>query len=615
MNQTDVYYRALYEYRKLTVANHECTSLRTSIANSNIEADRIEVKRAFCTIDEDWVNAIEAGLVHIEKAIKEDRQFIRSNGEIIPIEKVKHVSKESVEHLAKHSNLITRYHEGEDLIPDKLYTVERLNEYAVYENRFLYMLLCYLRDFVTIRYNEIIELTHKYEATINVNKHVSTGKRNLAYTITMSDVRKDDPYLKEHNPAKRIIDRIDLVLKAVLAFLATPLMEIVSKSPMLKPPITKTNVLKMDNNFKGAVALYDFIISYDKPGYTTEIEQTEINPFREDLADEMAEAGGLVSFLAYQYGLGMKQELKEAFALEEERRRAEQIRQRAERIESLKLRLQNGGVTLEEYVITIEKQLRALESEAGRAEALAEEVAALRVVEKQLNETVQNLTEDNARLKTELEEIEQRHFEEMETLKQAHEDELHDLILRHEAEVEQLNDEHREKIREMEADFREALHRLADEHRIEVDALVSSHEEEIGRITEAAALERERFETEVTEIRENAANEITAAKEASASAIAEADRVMSECRNELNTRNAEYEELLTVKRECEARVKALGGVDRDFTDRDSFNELEREYQAFTKLYKEQWNKTKKQIRKNHLNMKNLKGEAESSDSD
>ena len=55
-------------------------------------------------------------------------------------EKVKNVSKDSVAHLARHSNLITRYEEGEDIIPDRLYTVERLSDYAVYENRFLYML-------------------------------------------------------------------------------------------------------------------------------------------------------------------------------------------------------------------------------------------------------------------------------------------------------------------------------------------------------------------------------------------------------------------------------------------------------------------------------------------
>ena len=128
MNQLDVYYRALLNYRKYTTQSNECNSLRGAIAEADTENDKIVIKRALCTIDEEWVNVIEDGLRHVEKAIKQERQFIRSNGEVVEIEKVKHVSKESVEHLSRHSNLISRYTEGEDIIPDKLYSVERLND-------------------------------------------------------------------------------------------------------------------------------------------------------------------------------------------------------------------------------------------------------------------------------------------------------------------------------------------------------------------------------------------------------------------------------------------------------------------------------------------------------
>ena len=139
MNQLDVYYRALSEWRGLTSQSRECTSFRTLAAGSDTENDKMQITRMICTIDEDWICEIEKGLEFIEKAIKEERQFIYSNGEVMPIEKVKHVSTESVRHLAKHSNLIGKVEEGEDFVPDKLYTVERLNDYAVYENRFLYL--------------------------------------------------------------------------------------------------------------------------------------------------------------------------------------------------------------------------------------------------------------------------------------------------------------------------------------------------------------------------------------------------------------------------------------------------------------------------------------------
>ena len=334
MNQLDVYYRALLEYRALTQKDRDTARLARAIAGSNTGSDKITVTRRLCQIDEEWVTEIEKGLVFIDKAIREERQFIYSNGEVMPIEKVKTVSRESVVHLAKHSELITRIHEGEDIVPDKIYTVERLNDYTVYENRFLYMLLCYLRDFVTLRYNKILDATNRYEGKLDLNKEVMLGKQTLKYTVSLEEIRKDDKFLREHNEAKATIDRMDLILKTILALLSTPLMEYQSKAPMLRPPITKTNVLRMDNDFKGAVSLYDFIVSYDKPGYTITEEVKRIGPFSDDLGEEMAEAGAMMSFLVYEYGLGIKSDLKKEYLAEEERRRMIEAQKHYEKLET-----------------------------------------------------------------------------------------------------------------------------------------------------------------------------------------------------------------------------------------------------------------------------------------
>ena len=698
MNQLDVYYRALLNYRKLTTANHDCTALRSAIAEANAENDRITIKRAFCTIDSDWVDAIEAGLIHIEKAIKEERQFIRSNGEVVPIEKVKRVSKETTVHLARHSNLITRYEEGEDIVPDKLYMIERLNDYAVYENRFLYMLLCYLRDFVTIRYNAILDLTHKYDATIDFDKSVVSGKQKMKYTLSMQDVRRDDPYLKNNNPAREIIDRIDLILKAILAFLATPLMSEVSKVAMLKPPITKTNVLKMDNNFKGAVALYDFIILYDKPGYEVEHKEIVISPFGDELADEMAEAGSLISFLAYQYGLGMKKELKEAYLLEEERLKAEKVKERAERIEALKRRLQKTGEGIEDYVITIEKQLRALEGEAARAEALASENFELKETEKNLRQTIEELKAEIERLKIEFEEEKHRHFLEIQALNKAHEEEIcalnekheaeinaliagyeslindivgkyegeinelvanyesriselienyevlindivnryeariNELVASYEAKIKELVEAYEAKINELILSYESQIRELVEEHEAQIRDLVDKHEEEIEKLQEERRIETERYEErlrlqkekyeeqlrqqvekhekELNDIREQSRTELEQQRQRCDEAINKANAQMSEA-NEKNERyEKENSELTEAKLLADARIKALGGIDRDYTDKESFGQLEKEYLAFTRIYKEQWAKTKKRIRQKHLNLENIKGQKE-----
>ncbi|MBO5682820.1 MAG: hypothetical protein J6S10_02480, partial [Clostridia bacterium] len=68
----------------------------------------------------------------------------------------------------------------------------------------------------------------------------------------------------------------------------------------------------------------------------------------------------------------------------------------------------------------------------------------------------------------------------------------------------------------------------------------------------------------------------------------------------------EHTAMLQDFRLANARIKALGGITDSYTDRESFNELEREYNAFTQLYKQQWKKTKKDIKKQHLSVDNLR---------
>jgi hypothetical protein len=92
------------------------------------------------------------------------------------------------------------------------------------------MLLCYLRDFVTLRYNKILDLTNKYDGVLKFSKEVSFAKQKITYSVDLHDERSDDKFLREHNSAKKVIDRIDIVLKTIVSFLSTPLMECAAKA-------------------------------------------------------------------------------------------------------------------------------------------------------------------------------------------------------------------------------------------------------------------------------------------------------------------------------------------------------------------------------------------------
>lgn len=560
MNELDVYYRALSKYRSVTTEDRECTLFRRSVAQADQGNDNIKITRNICTVEEDWIDEIEKGLVFIEKAIKEERQFIYSNGEVLEIEKVKNVSTESVRHLAKHSNLITKEQEGEDIIPDKLYSVERLNDYAVYENRFLYMLLCYLRDFITIRYNKILDLSNKYDGTLTIKKEITHAKRKLSYSVDLHEERRDDEYLREHNSAKNVIDRMDLMLKTVMVFLATPLMEIAGKAPMLKPPITKTNVLKMDNNFKGAVALYDYIIAYEKPGYVCEVQTIEIAPFGDQLADEISEATGMLSFLTYSYGFNLTSILKSNYELEESLQRERELQKRREQLEALKRRISNMQEEPNEYILMLEQQIKTLESENRQIIPLKEQIGLLKESENELSNALKLSRQETDELQKELLDIEDKHRVEIDGIKAEYDERIHQNILKHEAEMKELERICSERI----SQINEQMRRTVEEFNEKISALKG---------------ERDAIEQRCNE-------------------IADANKLLEE------------EKLI-----FESRITSLralnGQVSNDeYTEKDGFEELEREYEALTRLYQLKWGSAKKKIRKRFLNLEYLKGNKE-----
>ena len=104
MTQTDLYFRAYLDYKTALQKDRETSTLRAALVQAE-QAEHIASVRAVCEIENDWVDAVERGLIYIGRSIDEERQFILSQGEVQPIEKIKRVSKESVEHLARHSNL------------------------------------------------------------------------------------------------------------------------------------------------------------------------------------------------------------------------------------------------------------------------------------------------------------------------------------------------------------------------------------------------------------------------------------------------------------------------------------------------------------------------------
>ncbi len=373
MQELDIYYRALRQLRRDTATNDKCRRFTGAVKRAATDGDSLCAQRTRCHIEEDWVSFIETHLPYVEKAIKEDRQFIRREGETVEIGKAKKVSRDSVEHLARHSELITHLpEEDEMLIPDKIYITENTSNYTVYENRFLYLLLTFMSDFVEMRYSKIAELGNAYQADLKTHKKVMMGKRTVDVELRFTEKAKSDPYADANDRTNAMIERVEAIRVITNMLLMTPLMKEVSKAPLISPPITRTNVLRMDNNFKYAVELYDYLVAYQGDGYRVEQQNLEQHPFEDTLENEIDEMVAMLSYLTYKHGSGVGRELEQRYLAAELAKQQKAEEERRARLEELKSKAGSDAGAMEEYLLALEEQNKLLERNAEQMRAATE---------------------------------------------------------------------------------------------------------------------------------------------------------------------------------------------------------------------------------------------------
>ena len=640
MNKIDVYYRAFKSYRKETKERKDCLTDLSLIKEAQAKNDILEATKYLCIVDEEWVQRIEVGLTFVEKALAEERQFIRSDGEIVPIEKVKKISRSSVEHLARHSNMITHVpEEGNDLVPDKIYMVEKLSDYAVYENRFLYMLLSYLHEFIMYRLEKIEKISATYDSILELDKDVTFNNQKIKYEVKITDHRENNPYSIKDEKSALIIQRIRDCDQIINAMLNTDLMVQVSKSPMIKPPITKTNVLKMNNNFKNALALYDYIASYSGLGFETEEVKRVFHPFNDFNASEIAEALNLTSFISYKIGNEIEDVLNTAYEEEEERRRQQEAQKMVDRINRIKKKARENGQTLEEYMLLLEDRNKMLEKDSQELILARNKVFELNKIIDDLNQEKIELNHQIADLNLEIAEK----VKEIDRLNQKYIDDMKAIKLQHEEDIKNLNKEHADKIAEIHNSYIERIDEINENHQIEIDELNYKHQEEVDALNDSHYRElndmREEYENERSQLITNYSSRIDQLNDDLQKNIQEHNEMKTSLENKIDDLNSalkdtiderkaivkEYEQKLVdfenssneiiegerrrnriLQREKEMMRGEMNAmrlqngkieVGSEFATRERFMELEEEFVAFNAFFKEQWKYTKKEIRK------------------
>ena len=441
----------------------------------------------------DWVIAIEETLPYIQKAIDEQRRFIKQAENVVRIKKAK-----------------------------KILTVEREEGFAIYENRVLLTLIHKALMFVDDKYSKMKDVSNDSYNNITMNRHLELNQQKLDFSVNY--VNEDHESLAEDLDIEDIeslsdFDRIRRIRQGLNECLATPLMKEISKEPQVKPPLTQTNLLKENPNFKKAVELWSFLDTYKKQGF--ELVGEEYNG---KMTDENKEDVYLaMEFQHFMMSIttnpALRKMLQEKY--EEENALAKEESDRPEKVKEMVLEAQTEAVRKEEIEkltaeITelkqkIAEQKQKIEEQANIIKTQEGKIAALENERESHAKQVEQMNADFAE-KTRIAEenfanrlsAKQKEFDDAQT---AHNEYVTKLNTDNANKIAELNTNHSNEVAQLKSDYENRIDTINKENATATANLKSDYEGQLTSMKADYTSQIKNYEKQIADIKaENAKN-------------------------------------------------------------------------------------------------------------
>lgn len=421
----------------------------------------------------------------------------------------------------------------EETLPYIQKAIDEQESFAIYENRVLLTLIHKALMFVDDKYSKMKDVPNDSYNNITMNRHLELNQQKLDFSVNY--VNENHESLAEDLDVEDIeslsdFDRIRRIRQGLNECLATPFMKEIAKEPQVKPPLTQTNLLKENPNFKKAVELWIFLDTYKKQGFELVGEEyngkmTDEN--KEDVYLAMEFQHFMMSITtnpALRKMLQEKYEEENALAKEEADRpeKVKEIREREKQILDLNSEIKSLKITLdqkEQQILTLKGQISALQDELDNTKNELKETK-LKLLEAQ--KEIERLKEETEKLTAEITELK-------ETLENERES--------HAKQVEQMNADFAEKTRIAEENF---ANRLSAKQK-EFDDAQTAHNEYVTKLNTDNANKIAELNTnhsnEVAQLKSDYENRIDTINKGNATATA---NLKSDYEGQLTSMKADY---------------------------------------------------------------------------
>lgn len=487
------YYRSYKYMQDMLKSDFTHNYIEEALKDGDEGKDSIFGKTNEKVIDMDWVIAIEETLPYIQKAIDEQRRFIKQAENVVRIKKAK-----------------------------KILTVEREEGFAIYENRVLLTLIHKALMFVDDKYSKMKDVPNDSYNNITMNRHLELNQQKLDFSVNY--VKENHESLAEDLDVEDIeslsdFDRIRRIRQGLNECLATPLMKEIAKEPQVKPPLTQTNLLKENPNFKKAVELWSFLDTYKKQGF--ELVSEEYNG---KMTDENKEDVYLaMEFQHFMMSIttnpALRKMLQEKY--EEENALAKEEADRPEKVKEMVLEAQTEAVHKEEIEkltaeITelkqkIAEQKQKIEEQANIIKTQEGKIAALENERESHAKQVEQMNADFAE-KTRIAEenfanrlsAKQKEFDDAQT---AHNEYVTKLNTDNANKIAELNTNHSNEVAQLKSDYENRIDTINKENATATANLKSDYEGQLTSMKADYTSQIKNYEKQIADINaENAKN-------------------------------------------------------------------------------------------------------------
>lgn len=510
------YYRSYKYMQDMLKSDFTHNYIEEALKDGDEGKDSIFGKTNEKVIDMDWVIAIEETLPYIQKAIEEQRRFIKQAENVVRIKKAK-----------------------------KILTVEREEGFAIYENRVLLTLIHKALMFVDDKYSKMKDVPNDSYNNITMNRHLELNQQKLDFSVNYVNENHDS--LAEDLDVEDIeslsdFDRIRRIRQGLNECLATPLMKEIAKEPQVKPPLTQTNLLKENPNFKKAVELWSFLDTYKKQGFELVGEEYNGKMTDENKKDVYLAMEFQHFMMSITTNPALRKMLQEKY--EEENALAKEEADRPEKAKEMVLEAQTEAVSKEE-IEKLTAEITELKQKIAEQKQKLEEQANIIKTQESKIAALENERESHAK------QVEQMNADFAEKTRIAEENFANRLSAK-QKEFDDAQTAHNEYVTKLNTDNANKIAELNTNHSNEVAQLKSDYENRIDTINKenatATANLKSDYEGQLTSMKADYTSQIKNYEKQIAYINAENAKNVKE----LNDNHAK--EIKTITKECEKRM-------------------------------------------------------------